>query len=236
MKVTLVLASALLQPAPVSTPTEPYRCSVPIEVAGLSGAMWRDFGMRRPDDFYIMQLNPPEPGTGPRAIWSIDNRPPAPPRRYGWQVGRPEGVVFRQGPDSVSFGTIETGEIPSGALWVHLYGDGAYAGTVLQQSARQTRRATRYGARAVSLFASQGAAPEAFARLASAREWLAVLVDSSGRELGRSVVTVPTGAEIQREFERARTALLRNREEFLAHPTYDEDAPCAFFPPEGATI
>lgn len=214
---------------------EPYRCSVPITVQGLSGGMWRDFGFGVPDDYYKIQLQNPAIESSPFALWLIDNRPPAPPRRYGYDFGSPEAVVFRQGPDSVNFGTIVHGEVPDGQIWARLFGDGAYAGTFMVQTSRQTRRAHRAGARGLWMSVHQRGHPEIVARLAEAATWEAVLVDGTGRELGRRSVRVPTGTQMEVIFQASRAQLLREREAFLAAGGQgdDESAPCAIFgPPE----
>lgn len=220
--------------APGAAP-EPYRCGVALEVAGLGGGIWRDFFPGRPDDFYIIQLQSPALRSGPFAIWSIDNRPPARPRDYGYQVGRPEAQVFRDGPDSVTFGEIDYGELRDGRVWVRLYGDGLYAGVFLAQTARYTRRAYRLGARGLYQSVDQRQRPAIVAMLANAREWQAVLVDDAGRELGRKRVRVPTAQEIRVEFERARARLLRERDAFLAGER-PANATCETFPPDGSDI
>lgn len=232
----LALALALTSPAAApGVAPEPYRCGIALEVAGLAGGIWRDFYPGRPDDLYIIQLQSPALRSGPFAIWSIDNRPPARPRDYGYLVGRPEAEVFRDGPDSVTFGDVDYGEIRDGPLWARLYGDGLYAGVYLAQTARQTRRAFRAGARGLYLSLDQRLQPAIVARLANASEWQAVLVDAAGRELGRRRVRVPTAQEVRLEFERARARLLQDRDAFLAGET-SASATCETFPPEDATI
>ncbi|HYJ29148.1 MAG TPA: hypothetical protein VEW25_02255 [Allosphingosinicella sp.] len=235
----LLLATALVQPGPASGErVEPHTCGVALEIDGLSGGLLRHFYPGQPDDFYLIQLqNPQVPGSGPFATWQIDDRPPARPRVYGYQVGRPEAVVFRQGPDSVSFGMVEHGEVRDGPIWVRMYGDGAYAGTFLAQTARRTRRQHRLGARAVSVHVSQLHQSTVVANLAGALEWRAVLVDSSGRELGSKTVRVPGRAQVEAEFIRARAELLRHRDDYLANPERAAvEGPCQRIPSDEETI
>jgi hypothetical protein len=227
----LMLAAALLQPdeeVPTS-PTDPYRCSVEIHMDGLRGGMWRDFHPGRPDDFYLIQLSDPEPGNGFRASWSVDNRPAARPRVYGWRVGRPEANAFRYGPEHVSFGTFRTGRIRDGAIHAQLYGDGVFAGTVLARRARDTRRGYRMGAEGLSFSLSAPANAQVMAALAGAAEWEAALVDAAGRELARRRVRVPSPATAAAEFNRARAELLRHRAEFLQRPSWNRGRPCSTF-------
>ncbi|HEX8644206.1 MAG TPA: hypothetical protein VF702_09880 [Allosphingosinicella sp.] len=228
----LMLASGQPQAAEAEVPTaasDPYRCSVAVHMDGLSGGMWRDFSPGRPDEFYHIQLNDPEPGGGPRASWSVDNRPPARPRVYGWRTGRPEADAFRYGPHFVSFGTFLTGRIRDGAIHARLYGDGVLAGTILAQGAKQTRRGYRMGAEGMSFSLSSPFNAPVIAALANARSWEAVLVDATGRELGRKTVRVPSPAIAEAEFNRARAELLRHRAEFLQRPTWNQDKPCSTF-------
>jgi hypothetical protein len=236
----LLLATALAQAGPASEETvEPFTCGVAIEMDGLSGGLLRHFYPNQPDDFYLIQLQDPRsPGSGPFAIWQIDNRPPARPRVYGYQVGRPEAVIFRQGPDSVSFGTIEYGEVRDGPIWVRMYGDGAYAGAFLVQTARQTRRQHRHRGYGVSVLVSQPHQPAVVANLAGALEWRAVLVDPSGRELGSRSVRVPARARVEAEFVRAKAELLRHRDDYLANPERASlvDTPCQRIPSDEETI
>jgi hypothetical protein len=220
----LLLASALAQGAEVP-PVEPYRCGVSFEIAGLSGGMWRDFYPGHPDDFTIIQLQNPEVDQTSFVSWRIDNRPPAPPRVYGWHYGRPEAAVFGQGPDYVSFGTVTYGEVADGPIWVRLYGDGVYAGQYVAQTPRRTRQAHRRGGRSLSFSVTQMHHPEIVASLASAREWRAVLLDGAGRELGSRTVHVPLPAEVQAAFARARAQMMIDRADYLTHPGSAEDGP-----------
>jgi hypothetical protein len=225
----LMLAAGLLQQAAElpTAATDPYRCWVAVNIDGLRGGMWRDFNLGRPDEFYRVQIQNPEIAGGPFALWSVDNRPPARPRVYGWQVGRPEARAFRDGPDYIHFGTFRIGRIADGPIYARLYGDGLHAGTILVRRAKETRRLYRMRGEGLSLFLSFGAQPQVLASLASATAWEAVLVDGAGRELGRRTVRVPSPASAEAEFNRARAELLRHRAEFLQRPTWNEDKPCS---------
>jgi hypothetical protein len=211
----IVLTMTLSSATPVDI-TDAYTCGVGFDVDGLGGGMWRHFYPGHPDDFYIIQLQNPRVLSGPFAFWHVDNRPPAPPRVYGYQFGWPESVAFSLGPESVSFGTIEHGEVRDGRIWIRLFGDGVYAGTFLRQTARRTRQAYRRGERALSAWVSRIHYPEIVAQLANAQEWRAVLLDDSGRELGSKTVRVPAPAQVQSEFLRRRAALLSARDAYLA--------------------
>lgn len=225
----LLLASPALQPeAEVPTAaTDPYRCSVAVEMAGLAGAMWRDFQPGRPDEYYKIQINNPEVASSIFAIWLVDNRPPRRPRAYGYDVGVPEADAFRNGPDHVNFDRIDHGRIPDGPISARLFGDGVHAGTIPVQSAKNTRRAYRLGAQGLSLSISRSAYPDIFPKLGRTTRWEAVLVDSSGRELGRKTVRLPSPAEARAGFDRARLELLRRRDEFLARPTWNRTRACS---------
>jgi hypothetical protein len=228
----LSLAALLLQPnEQAEFPTEasePYRCSVSMTLDGLTGGMWRDFTPGRPDDYYQIQFNnPAEPGGGPFVGWSVDNRPPARPRVYGWSVGRPEADAFRNGPEYVNFGTIRYGQVADGAISARLLGDGVLAGTVPAQRAKLTRRVHRLGGDGLTFSISYLSYPQIFAQLARAATWEAVLIDAAGRELGRKSVRVPSPTAAEAEFNRARAELLRHRDAFLLRPTWDRDKTCA---------
>lgn len=227
----LMLAFSLLQSeeeVPTAA-TDPYRCSVGVGMDGLSGGMWRDFQPGRPDEYYKIQIYNPEVTSSPFASWGIDNRPPARPRAYGWDVGLPEAEAFRQGPEYVAFGQISYGRVADGAISARLLGDRVYAGTILAQKAKDTRRAYRLGGQGLSLSISSNGHPDIFATLGKATRWEAVLVDASGRELGRKEVRVPSPATAQAEFNRARSELLRHRDEFLTRPTWNRTKVCSTF-------
>lgn len=193
-----------------------YTCSVPVELDGLRGGMWRHFNPGHADEFYVIQLYNPAVPSGPFALWSVDNRPPAPPRDYGFQTGRREADAFRLGPDYISFGEIEHGGVVAGRLWVRLFGDDVYAGVFLRQTARRTRAARRRGERTLSVSVTQIHYPEIVARLATAREWRAVLVDEGGHELGSRTLNVPAPPQVKAAFERGRAELLSHRQAFIA--------------------
>ena len=222
-----LIAAALLEAA-AAEPATPFRCVAEVEIDGLRGSMWRDFGGRE-DDFHILQLyDSADPGGGPRVTWSIDNRPRKRPRDYGWLLGRPKAVVFDQGPDHVAFGAIPYEGVRDGALHARLYGDGVYAGTIFVQRARDTRRAFRQPSRAASVSVSQQHYPAIVAALAHAAEWRAELVDSTGRLLGESRVRLPSPGRVESEFARAKARILADRETYLANSdAIREGSPCA---------
>lgn len=234
----LLLASAAIASRADEPALEAYRCEVSLNIAGLPGGMWRDFYPGHPDLFYKIQLQNPETGTSPFALWLIDDRPPAPPRIYGFDVGRPEAIVFDQGPDSVSLGTIPHDGSGNRRLWARLFGDGVYLGTILVQSERQGRRAGRMGARGFSLSIDQRQAPEVVARLASTAEWRAELVDDSGRVLGSRTVRVPVARQVRAAFDRGRQDLLGAREAYLAgrEAADPRSAACQRMPTDEETI
>ena len=227
--IALMLATTLLQPeeeVPTAA-TDPYRCWIGIEMAGLAGAMWRDFEPGRPDEYYQIQILNPDVGDGAFATWSVDNRPPARRRPFGYGAGPPEAEAFRNGPDSVAFGTIGYGRVADGAISARMFGDGVPAGTILVQRPKATRRTYRLGGDGLWLSVPARGYPEVFAKLAKASRWEAVLVDASGRELGRKAVSVPSPAVAEAAFNRARAELLRHRDEFLAHPTWNRTKVCS---------
>ncbi|HEU0099992.1 MAG TPA: hypothetical protein VFQ67_14620 [Allosphingosinicella sp.] len=231
MATALTLASSLLQPEPEvpTAATDPYRCSVAVRMDGLTGGMWRDFVTGTPDEYYKIQIYNPEIGTGIFAYWGIDNRPPRRPRAYGYDVGVPEAEAFRNGPDSVDFGEIGYGRVTDGAISARLYGDGAYAGTIPVQTAKRTRRVYRLGGQGLALHLFRAGHAEIFSRLAKAGRWEAVLIDPSGREIGRKTIRVPLPAAAQAEFNRARLELLRHRDQFLTRPSWNTNRPCSTF-------
>ena len=212
----MLLASAAMASHVDQVADAAYSCDASLSIAGLSGGMWRDFYPGRPDQYYKIQLQNPEIETTPFALWLIDDRPPGPPRVYGFDVGRPEATIFEQGPDSVNFGIIPHDGSGNRRLWARLFGDGAYVGTILVQGGRQGRRAARIGARGYYLSIYQRQAPEIFARLAQAAQWRAELVDDSGRVLGTRSVRVPAAQEVRAAFVRAQQALLAARDAYLA--------------------
>ena len=65
-----------------------------------------------------------------------------------------------------------------GPLWAQFWGDGAYAGTQMMMSARKMRRYYGKDRQASSIGTHPGTA--LIAKLASARTWTAVAVDSTG--------------------------------------------------------
>jgi hypothetical protein len=232
MPLALIFAAMFLQPPEErefpTDASQPYRCTVAMALDGLRGSMWRDFASGIPDDYYRIQMfDAAESSPAPVLTWSVDNRPPARPRVYGWSVGRREAEAFRDGPDYFSFGTMHYGSVTDGAISAQLFGDGVYAGTILAQRAKYTRRVHRLGGSALTLSVSYNQYPVTVARLAAASDWEAVLIDATGRELARKTVHVPSPAAAQAEFNRARAELLRQRDAFLLHPTWSRDHPCS---------
>lgn len=233
-----LLAAGFAQPA--ATPIEEqdaFTCSVRMDSETLRGTMWRQFDPRWPDDRYVIQLRDRSDERGPSVSWTVDNRPLPRrlPRDHGY--GRPESEIFRQGPDAVDFGSIETGELSGERIWAQLFGDGVYSGAHLALTARDSRRLSRRGARSIAVVLSHRYTRDLVARLAGAREWRVVLVTEAGRVLGERTVIVPTSEQARAAFEQARRELMANRDAFVAgRAAAVSEAHCEIEPPADATI
>lgn len=229
----IALSLAIKQPGPEPFPYG-YRCTLSLDADGFAGSVWRDFMNDQPDDFYIIQVERMrgDGEGGPLAIWSIDQRPPAPPKRYGWQVGRQEREVFAGGPDGFSL-NLPAADLGTGGVWLHWWGDGEFAGTTHAITARQARSYARRQYRSIGAYLNDRAV---LSRLADARRWTVAATDATGRVLYRKITSMPRAAAVKAAFLAAKARLLAARDRFVATEGRDGGAACEEHLPPDAEI
>jgi hypothetical protein len=181
-----------------------WRCSAPVAIGRYEGSVWRDYDRKRGGSVYTMQIELPESDNRHSLIWAVDPRPEGSEKLREWPNARREVEAFRFGPGYAQVDFKLDAEV-AGALWIHYWGNGAYAGSDLRLSARQVRRFVGKGRRAVGIGAN--VSPAVIAKLASTRRWTAILVDSTGKRLDTEVFEVPIPEEAEMAFRKARAAI-----------------------------
>ncbi len=195
-----------------------WACSAPVDVDGFRGSILRQYTAKGDELPYIMEVKEPGSPSFPHSItWTVDPDPAGPPprRKPGFLAGRKEADAFRTGPDYVHISFTWHTRV-EGPVWAHYWGDGAYVGADLLQTARAARRfRDRQG---LSGGISGGISNRALlTALAEARTWQVVAIDSTGKRLFTESFQVPGWRSAEAEFRRARAQIDRIEAEFRKH-------------------
>jgi hypothetical protein len=242
----LLAAALLVQEAGPPEPTAVineggafgWRCWAPVTLGRFQGSVLRSFGSRLKHSPYVMQVELPDPDDRRTVRWTVDPRPAGPPqgkkKKRRW--ARAQADAFRNGPDSVVV-QFKWEHVPlTGPLWVQFWGDGAYGGAQILMNARDTRRYFRKGRGPTGAGTSPGA--DVIAKLASARRWTAVALDSSGKRLASETFEVPGPEEAEAAFREARRRIDSLEPRFAAShdPIEEGGAGCSDEEDPAATI
>jgi len=205
-----------------------WTCEAPVTLGDYKGSVSREFfpwsGDHSP---YRMRIERPGSGDRYAISWTIDPRPEGPPRgsKRRWPNPRKQAGAFRAGPDLVRI-DFKWGRDAVAPIWVHYWGDGAYAGADLLVTARMMKRRI---ANIPSPYSSEGglASRRLLAALAPARIWTVVVTDSAGKTYSSETFSVPTWREAESAFRHARARIDAMERRYRSlDPLPESDASC----------
>jgi hypothetical protein len=198
----VLLASLASLPNPAAAAV-PMRCGVAVEVEGFPGLLWRRIDQRGlAEPYYTLQINNEGGARWTHLVWGILVPGAMRPRAHTTSFFRlrPEATVFSGGPEPMTMLQPWVYGPLTGPLRARHYRDGRLVGTQHLASRHEARdpRRSRLG------FGWYVSDRTLLSRLAGVREWVVVVRDGAGREVGRQTLHVPAPALVEAAYRIAK--------------------------------